>query len=535
MPLPQPALIPQPQRCTVLEGAAFTLTKDTVVHASGALAPSAQQLASRLRAGTGWALPVVADPAPGTGGGSRIEFRLAPPALPGPEAYNLQVDATRVTITASAPAGAFYGGQTFLQLLPPAIFDIFPRAELKWTAPAVAIEDAPRFRWRGVMIDSARLFQTVGYLKRFIDVMAQHKLNVLHWHLTDDQGWRIEIKKYPRLTEVGGKRRETVRGHRINLLGGDGVPVEGYYTQEEIRDLVAYAAARHIQILPEIEMPGHAQAAVAAYPELGVLPQAREVSCMWGIHETLFNTKPATFAFLRDVLTEVIALFPFEYLHIGGDEAVKKQWQADPATQAHMKALGLPDEEHLQSWFIRQIEAFLQTQGRRLVGWDEILEGGLAKSATVMSWRGIVGAIAAAKLGNDAIMCPNPFVYFDYFQSGSPDHEPLSIGGNLPLAKVHSYEPIPAELTPEQARCIVGVQGQLWTEYNPTANRLDYMAFPRTCALAEVAWCPRQRPAFPDFLNRLRTHLRRLDVQDVHYRAPLEYLPATAGAGTLNV
>ena len=531
--MPLPALIPQPQCCTPLDAAAFTLTADTVLVAPAALAPAAHLLAARLRTATGWALPVVA--ARPDSAKSIIEFRPAEPALANPEAYALRVAADRVTLSASAPAGAFYGAQTLLQFLPPAVFGADPRPELSWTAPAVEIEDAPRFRWRGMMIDSARYFQPVGYLKQFINVMAQHKLNVFHWHLVDDQGWRIEIKQYPKLTAIGSKRRETNRGLSVRQLGGDGVPVEGCYTQDEIRDLVAYAAARHVRILPEIELPGHAQAAVAAYPELGLLPQAREVSCVWGIHETLFNTKPSTFAFLQDVLTEVMALFPFEYLHIGGDEAVKKQWQEDPATQAHMKELGLPDEEHLQSWFIRQIEGFLQKHGRRLVGWDEILEGGLAKSATVMSWRGIEGAIAAAKLGNDAIMCPNPFVYFDYFQSGSPDHEPLSIGGNLPLAKVHSYEPIPAELTPEQARCIVGVQGQLWTEYTPTANRLDYMAFPRTCALAEVAWCPRQRPAFPDFLNRLRTHLRRLDVQDVHYRAPLEYLPATAGAGTLNV
>jgi len=355
-------------------------------------------------------------------------------------------------------------------------------------------------------------------------VMAQHKLNVFHWHLVDDQGWRIEIKKYPKLTAIGSQRRETVRGHRTNLLGGDGIPHAGFYTQDEIRDLVAYAAARHVQILPEIELPGHAQAAIAAYPELGLLSQAKEVSCTWGIHETLFNTQPATLAFLEDVLREVIALFPFEYLHIGGDEAVKKQWKEDPATQAHMQQLGLADEEHLQSWFIRHFETFLQQNGRRLVGWDEILEGGLAKTATVMSWRGIEGAIEAAKLGNDAIMCASPYVYFDYYQSADPASEPLAIGGNLPLEKVHSYEPIPAALTAAQARSIIGVQGQLWTEYIPTTDRLDYMAFPRTCALAEIAWSPQSRPAFPDFLARLRPHLRRLDVQDIRYRAPLEHL-----------
>ncbi|MBK8857323.1 MAG: beta-N-acetylhexosaminidase [Opitutaceae bacterium] len=522
--MPLPALIPQPQRCTPMDAAAFTLTADTVLVAPATLAPSAQLLAARLRTATGWALPVVA--ARPDSAKSIIEFRPADPALVNPEAYALRVGADRVTLTASAPAGAFYAAQTLLQLLPPAVFGADPRPELPWTAPAVEIEDAPRFRWRGMMIDSARYFQPVGYLKQFIDVMAQHKLNVFHWHLVDDQGWRIEIKKYPRLTAIGSKRRETNRGHSVRQLGGDGVPVEGYYTQDEIRDLVAYAAARNVRILPEIELPGHAQAAVAAYPELGLLPQAREVSCVWGIHETLFNTKPSTFAFLQDVLTEVMALFPFEYLHIGGDEAVKKQWQEDPATQAHMKQLGLPDEEHLQSWFIRQIEAFLQKHGRRLVGWDEILEGGLARSATVMSWRGIEGAIAAARLGNDAVMCANQTLYFNFHETETPETEPITYPLPLPLAKVHAYEPIPAELTAEQAKSIIGVQGQLWTEYIPTPSRMDYMAFPRTCALAEIAWSPKERPAFPDFLNRLRTHLRRLDAQDIRYRAPLEYLPA---------
>lgn len=522
-----PALVPQPLRCTPLGGAPFALKAAVAIVAPAPLAATARQLAARIRQGTHQVLPVgTAAPA---ASGPVIEFRLAQPALANSEAYALRVTADRVTITASAPAGAFYAVQTFLQLLPPAIFGASPQPELTWTAPAVEIEDAPRFRWRGLMIDSARYFQPLDCLKRFLDLMAQHKLNVFHWHLVDDQGWRLEIKKYPRLTAVGSQRRESPLGQRTAELGGDGVPHGGYYTQAEVRELVAYAAERHIQILPEIEMPGHAQAAVAAYPELGLLPKAKPVSCSWGIHETLFNTKPATFKFLQDVLDEVVGLFPFEYLHIGGDEAVKQQWQQDAATQAHLKQLGLPDEEHLQSWFIRQVEAYLQTKGRRLVGWDEILEGGLAKSATVMSWRGTEGAIAAAKLGNDAIMCANQTLYFNFHETETPETEPLCYPLPLPLARVHAYEPIPAELTAEQARSIIGVQGQLWTEYIPTPTRLEYMAFPRTCALAELAWSPRERPDFAHFLGRLRTHLRRLDAQEVRYRAPLEYLPAPAG------
>ncbi|QYM79974.1 beta-N-acetylhexosaminidase [Horticoccus luteus] len=525
MMLVTPALIPQPQQCTVLDRPPFTLTADTALHAPPALAHAAEQLAARLRFATGWKFPVLAAAADHTPSPAAIVF-VASAHIAHPEGYSLRVTSEGALITAAADAGAFYAAQTLLQLFPPAVFDSAPRPDLAWTAPAIEISDAPRFRWRGVMVDSARFFQPIAALKKFVDVLSQHKFNVFHWHLVDDQGWRIEIKKYPQLTAVGSQRRETVRGHSALNLGGDNAPVAGFYTQEEIRDFVAYAAARHIHVLPEIEMPGHAQAAVASYPELGLLAQPRDVSCTWGIHETLFNTKPATFAFLQDVLTEVIALFPFEYLHIGGDEAVKKQWQDDPATQAHLKSLGLPDEEHLQSWFIQQIETFLAARGRKLVGWDEILEGGLAKTATVMSWRGTEGAIAAARHGNDAIMCPNPFVYFDHYQTDTPGTEPLGIGGNSPLAKVHGYEPIPAELSAAQARSIIGVQGQLWTEYIPTSARLEFMAFPRACALAEVAWSEKSRPDFAHFLARLCTHLRRLDVQDVRYRAPLEYVRA---------
>lgn len=501
------------------------LSADTTINAPAGLLSSAQFLADRLATCTGWDFPVNANP-----GGTLIKFNHL--STLAPDGYQLIVAPQEILISAAAPSGAFYAVQTLLQLFPPAVFDGQPRPDLPWTAPCADIEDAPRFRWRGVMVDSSRYFQPLPALKKFIDVLAQHKINVFHWHLVDDQGWRIEIKKYPKLTEIGSKRRESPRGHMaVNLrngqsLGGDGKPIEGFYTQDEVRELVAYAAARHINILPEIEMPGHAQAAIAAYPELGLLAEAKPVSCKWGIHETLFNTKPETFAFLEDVLAEVVALFPFEYLHIGGDEAIKPQWEKDATTQAHLKELGLKDEHELQSWFIRQAEAILQKHHRKLVGWDEILEGGLAETATVMSWRGLEGAIESAKHGNDAIMCPNPFVYFDHYQAEDWGTEPLGIGGNSPLAKVHGYEPIPAELTAEQAKHIIGVQGQLWTEYIATPSRLEFMAFPRVCALAEIAWCPQDRPDFGHFLTRLKTHLRRLDVQDVRYRAPLEYVQA---------
>ncbi|MFI5357176.1 MAG: beta-N-acetylhexosaminidase, partial [Opitutales bacterium] len=442
MPSPTLALVPQPNSCARLDQPDFVLDASTVIVAPAGLAATARFLAAHLQGCTSWTLPVRRS---AKGSDKKvIEFRQVRAASAHPEGYSLRVTTGRVVITAAAPAGAFYACQTLFQLFPPAIYDPAPRPDFAWTATCAEIEDAPRFRWRGVMVDSARFFQPIDSLKKFINVLSQHKINVFHWHLVDDQGWRIEIKRYPKLTKIGGRRRETVRGHSTLNLGGDGVPVAGYYTQAEIRDLVAYATARHVQILPEIEMPGHAQAAVASYPELGLLKKGPEVSCTWGIHETLFNVKPATFTFLQNVLTEVMDLFPFAYLHIGGDEAVKKQWEQDAGTQARIRELGLKDEHELQSWFIRQIEAFLKKHGRKLVGWDEILEGGLAKSATVMSWRGLEGAIEAAKHGNDAVMCPNPFVYFDHLQTAPIGTEPLGIGGHTPLQKVHGYEPIPA-------------------------------------------------------------------------------------------
>jgi len=519
-PLP---LVPQPVHAQSLEGTPFLLSPDTVIRADEKLIASAQFLAARFATATNWQIPVLAL-TDATHAPTQIEFLLSETNPESHEAYTLKVTTDRITITASQPAGAFYAVQSLSQLFPAAIYDAQPRPDIAWPAQLAEITDAPRFPWRGVMVDSSRYYQPLEFLKKFIDVLSQHKINVFHWHLVDDQGWRIEIKKYPKLTEIGSKRPETIRGHGNNKLEGDGQPIEGFYTQDEIRELVAYAAERHVNILPEIEMPGHAQAAVAAYPELGLLPEAKPVSCIWGIHDTLFNTKPATFDFLKDVLDEVITLFPFEYLHIGGDEAIKPQWENDAGTQAHIKELGLKDEHELQSWFIREIEAYLLTKDRKLVGWDEILEGGLAASATVMSWRGIQGGIEAARLGNDAIMCANPYLYFDYSHDVDGTTEPLAIRHNLSLEKAHSYEPIPDELNEQQASHIVGVQAQMWTEYIATPSRMEYMAFPRICATAEVAWSPRERPDFPHFLNRLTTHLRRLDVQDVRYRAPLEYV-----------
>jgi hexosaminidase len=343
--------------------------------------------------------------------------------------------------------------------------------------------------------------------------------------LTDDQGWRIEIQRYPRLTEVGGWRKETVVGHFFDNIEHpryDGIPHGGYYTQAEIKRVVEYARARHIKVLPEIEMPGHAQAAIAAYPELGntaqLVDQPVEVSRTWGIHYDVYNAEEGTLRFLQNVLDEVLDLFPSEFIHIGGDECPKKQWQESAAAQARIRALGLKDEDELQSYFVRRMDAFLFARGRRLIGWDEILEGGLAPRAAVMSWRGEQGGITAANAGHDVVMAPTSYTYLDYYQSEDKANEPLTIGGFVPLEKVYSYEPIPAEIAPDKAHHVLGAQGQLWAEYIGTQDKLDYMAFPRLCALAEVVWTPKESKDYPGFLARLAGgHLARLDALGVKY------------------
>ena len=509
-------LLPLP-RNVVGEGHRVPLSPEASIVADQLFLSQAELLAERLRKGTGWEWPVFALNVRGKG--PSIVFRSSQ-EVGGPEGYRLETSDREISIAASHPAGAFYAGQTLLQLLPSAIFNDSPAPDANWTLSAVVIEDWPEFRWRGVMLDSVRHFQPVSWVKKFIELLAQHKINVLHWHLTDDQGWRIEIRKYPLLTGVGARRTETLRGHLSQKGGGDGIPVEGFYSQDEIREVVAFAQARNINILPEIEMPGHARAAVAAYPHLGCSSEPVAVAIEWGIHPYLFNVRPETLDFLKNVLYEVTRLFPFEYVHVGGDEAVKTQWKNDPDTQACMKELGLADENALQSWFVTQMAEFLRTRGKKLVGWDEILEGGVVEGAVVMSWRGGQGAIEAANLGQEAVMCTKDAFYFDYGQSEDPLCEPLHIGGCNSLRKVYETNPVPAEISDARAGCVVGVQGQLWTEYMPTTSRLEYMAFPRVCALSEVGWSDPRAKQFGDFLGRLSRHLRRLDCQDVRYRSP---------------
>ena len=359
----------------------------------------------------------------------------------------------------------------------------------------------------------------VSFIKKYLDLMAMHKLNTFHWHLTDDQGWRIEIKRYPNLTKIGSKRKETLVGHynQNYPMQFDGQPHEGYYTQAEVREIVKYAQERHITVIPEIELPGHALAALASYPNLGGDPDKKyEVATKWGVFEDVFIPTEQTFQVLQNILAEVMVLFPAKYIHIGGDECPKEAWKKNEYCQNLIKRLKLEDEEGLQSYFIKRIEKFVNSKGRTIIGWDEILEGGLAPKATVMSWRGVQGGIAAAKQKHNVIMTPNEFMYFDHYQ-GDPNSEPLAIGGYLPLEKVYSYEPVPSELSAEEEKYILGAQANVWTEYMATPDHVEYMVFPRAVALAELTWMPKGPRNFEDFSYRLKNHLKRLDYLEVNY------------------
>ena len=513
-------VIPQPVSVTRGRGK-FTLTAETIIWTDRASAPLGRQLAEDLERATGLPLDVQVG---GTraGGGSRISLRRDTTLKRlGPEGYRLEVSAARVLIRAPEPAGVFYGIQMLRQLLPPEIFREAPVPGVAWTVPAVTIEDWPRFRWRGAHLDVCRHFLPKEFVKKYIDLLALHRMNSFHWHLTEDQGWRIEIRKYPRLTDVGGWRAQTLVGaynEDSTRWVFDGARHGGWYTQDDIREIVAYAKARFVNVVPEIEMPGHSQAAIASYPWLGNTGDSVPVLGRWGVSANILQPSDSVIAFYQDVLSEVLELFPGPFIHVGGDEAVKDQWKASPFVQQRLRELGLANEDEMQSWFIRQMDAWLTARGRRLVGWDEILEGGLAPGATVMSWRGTEGGIAAARAGHDVVMAPGSHTYFDHYQSENRGAEPLAIGGFTPLDKVYGYDPVPAELEPQYAKHILGAQGQVWTEYIPGPKQVEYMAYPRMTALAEVLWTPPERKDYQDFLGRLRTHLRRLDILDVSYR-----------------
>ena len=509
-------IVPQPVKVATRPGR-FVLTKRTIISTDAVSAVTGRQLASYLEPATGITFQVrSAGPAPAHSISLRRDRTLA---RLGDEGYILDVRPTGITARAFGAAGLFYAVQTIRQLLPPQIFREAPVQGVDWTMTSTTIEDYPRFQWRGGHLDAGRHFMPKEFVKKYIDLLALHKMNVFHWHLTEDQGWRLEIRKYPKLTEVGAWRKETLVGRpRDGNKTFDGKRHGGFYTQEDVREIVAYAKARHITVVPEIEMPGHASAAIAAYPELGVTGQPLDVATTWGVFSDILNADPSTITFMQDVLSEVLDMFPGRYIHVGGDEADKSKWKASEKIQARIKELGLQDEHELQSWFIRQMDNFLVARKRRLVGWDEILEGGLAENAVVMSWRGTKGGIAAARAGHDVIMAPTSHTYMDYYQSKDDAKEPLAIGGFLPLETVYAFEPVPAELEAEFARHVLGAQGQLWTEYMPNPKQVEYMAFPRMSALAEVVWTPKERRDYANFLERLAPHLERLRVLDVNFR-----------------
>ncbi|WP_288489928.1 family 20 glycosylhydrolase [uncultured Alistipes sp.] len=460
--------------------------------------------AARLATVTGGKNPVtVADEVPASG----IRF-VTDESLPA-EGYELNVDGEGIEVRASQFPGFLYALQSLGQLLPAAVYGTEPAPDAAWEVPCVKIADAPRFAYRGMHLDVARHFFSVDEVKRYIDVMAIHKLNTLHWHLTDDQGWRIEIKRYPELTAVGSIRKATVVRKEWGTY--DDTPYGGFYTQDEIRDVVEYAADRGVTVIPEIDLPGHMLAALTAYPELGCTGGPYEVWGRWGVaDDVLCPGREKTFEFLEGVLTEVMELFPSEYIHIGGDECPKVRWEKCPRCQAKIRQLGLKDdgehtaEHYLQSYVTDRIGKFLAQHGRRIIGWDEILEGRAPSDAVVMSWRGSEGGIAAAKLGHDVIMTPNSHFYFDYYQSLDTDAEPFGIGGYIPMEQVYSYDPAFPELTPEQQKHILGVQANLWTEYVLSDEHLEYMLLPRLAALSEVQWCQPETKDWNRFIGSFR-------------------------------
>ena len=502
-----PAIVPRPAEMEVLPGQ-FRITESTAIliePGSAEVRAVGEYLAEWLRTRTGFEFPVrppeQKDREAKLEGSICLATAVASSSL-GPEGYELSVTPKGVVIASRHGRGMFLGVQTIRQLLPaegagndgPVI-------------SGVRIKDQPRYRWRGMLLDCGRHFMTKEFVKRYIDLLAYHKMNVLHWHLTEDQGWRIEIKKYPRLTEIGAWRGE-----------GD-ERYGGFYTQEDIREIVEYAQSRYVTIVPEIEMPGHSVAALASYPELGCKGEAYQVGTRWGVYSDVYCAgNEQTFKFLENVLTEVIELFPSEYIHIGGDECPKARWKECPKCQARIKGEGLKGEHELQSYFIRRVEKFLSGKGRRLIGWDEILEGGLAPNATVQSWRGMRGALAAATAGHDVISSPTSHCYLDYAQVRLPG-EPTWMG-YISLERCYSFEPAPVELTPEQALHVLGLEGNMWTEHAPQ-DRVDWQVFPRLCALAEVGWSPKELRDWEDFSTRMKTHYRRLDALGVtSYIAP---------------
>ncbi len=526
-------IIPKPVEITMPSTAGkFTIDKKTVIVADPSLKNVVSFFSDYLKQFYGY----TAGAGKKGAGANTITLTQSKGRPMHPDAYTLTVDAGGVRISGVSAAGVFYGIQSLIQLLPvpdSATLASGNRSSLTASGaavPYVTITDYPRFGYRGMHLDVGRHFFPVSFVKKYIDYIALHKMNYFHWHLTDDQGWRIEIRKYPKLTQVGGFRNGTIIGH-FPGTGNDGERSGGFYTQKEVKEVVAYAAARYITVIPEIEMPGHASAAIAAYPELSCFPNeptpiarrskwagdstGKYVQQAWGVFPDVFCPTEKTFAFLQDVLDEVIPLFPARYIHVGGDECPKDYWKRSEFCQQLIKEKGLKDEHGLQSYFIQRIEKYLNSKGRSIIGWDEILEGGLAPNATVMSWRGEQGGIAAAKENHDVIMTPNSYVYFDYSQTRNDDS--LTIGGYLPLQKVYSYQPITKELEGPGEKYILGGQANLWTEYISTPAKVEYMIFPRMSALSEVLWSPAESKDWNSFLSRLPAQMQRYQLWGATY------------------
>ena len=502
---PQISIIPRPEKYWVSSNT-VKLDKHTRIiyeDPDPALRFMAEDLARQIEKRASFVTEVVAlSLAKSIGNDITLTLNLNDSAY-GKEGYKIQHNGMKfLSIQANNVKGVFYGIQSLLQIFP----QPGTEKEEKIILPAIYIEDKPRFVYRGMHLDVSRHFFPVSFVKQYIDLMAMYKFNTLHWHLTEDQGWRIEIKKYPRLTEVGAWREKTIVGHQVDdNKVFDNERYGGFYTQHEIRDVVNYAASKQITIIPEIEMPGHSLAALAAYPEMGCTGGPYQVIGEWGVFEDVYCTKEQTFTFLEDILTEVISLFPGTYIHVGGDEVPKTRWKNCPSCQQRMKSEKLKTEEELQSYFIRRIEKFLSAHDRRLIGWDEILEGGIAPEATVMSWRGTSGGVQAAQLGHDVIMTPNDICYFDHYQ-GDPENEPLAIGGMTKLSEVYNYEPIPDDLSPNRIKHILGAQANVWTEYLVKPEDITYMVLPRMAALAEVVWSPKDKRDWKSFYAKLPYH-----------------------------
>ncbi|MGW9118128.1 beta-N-acetylhexosaminidase [Streptomyces sp. NPDC055663] len=515
-------LLPRPVSVHIDNGE-FVLDASTAITAAPELRSTARWLQSVLRPSTGLDLPLLPPSSPPplrSEARHVIDLRLGEGL--GPEAYRLRVTSGGVLIEGGDRAGVFYGCQSLLQLLPAEVHRRAETTGVRWAMPVVRIEDAPRFAWRGTMLDVARHFMPKHDVLRFLDLMAMHRLNTLHLHLTDDQGWRVEILHHPKLTEIGAWRRESPLGASPDAPG-DGRPHGGFYTQDDIREIVGYAEQRHITVVPEIDIPGHSQAAIAAYPELGVGGGQSEVWTRWGVNPRVLNTEESTVGFFRDVLDEIMDLFPGPVIGVGGDECPTTEWREDARSQELMRQRGLSHENELRSWFVRQLGSHVTSRGRQLLGWDDLLEDEVPAGTVVASWRGMTGAVTAARRGLQVIACPDDQVYLDYRQSERSD-EPIPVAVPVTVETAYGFDPVPPELTDAERAHVLGGQANIWTEHMDSPRTVDYFAFPRLCAVAEALWTTGDR-RYEEFRGRLDRHLARLDAIGVEYRRETGPLP----------